>query len=658
MAQIIIQEMSAAPALFRWPDESVKVQSWFDAQWDVREDVEMLSRTMPEQHRLFHSHNITFLPLAVLDERGRPWTSMLAGARGQPAFIDAPDKETLVVHARTWSGDPVTRYLSKPGQAPALVAGVGVELTTRRRNKLAGAATVLSNENGALDLEIKISQALGNCPKYISVRQLDPVKSSNPVVESENLDVDIDEQLPDHVRSFILDRDTCFLSTHYKPSARNASTFPQFLGCNHRGGRPGFVRVRSDGRTLVLPDHSGNRHWSSLGAIESNPVAGLMFPDFETGDVLYVTGAAKNLALDDAKTVMPRAKLLTTIQVTGYTFVRNALPFRQSKDASWFESSPYSPPVHYLVEERSQDSIQDVTAKLIDVDFHLPEGVDDVNQARLATFTFSTTRKINSKPGGYAVLDMTPLVGETSYRHMARGNEQSVNDDGIRTWTISSSPDEHTFAMTIRKVDRGRVTPRLYANAARIRQAKIANDGSFLPKLELPLLGVGGNFLLPELGATDNGSVQRLLLVAGGIGVTPFLRFLEAINRGTHGTDNARWRVHLLVASREPDVIARLIAESLGTDKTRPNLELTTELVSSVERPDSTLPAVINARVHSGRVDDKLVNDGLQAVSSGEDGAALHVYLCGPPAFEKSILTVLSSTSVPAENIHQERFNF
>ncbi|KAK4050783.1 hypothetical protein OIV83_003204 [Microbotryomycetes sp. JL201] len=657
MAHVIIQEMSAAPALPRWPDESVKVQRLFDVEWEVREDVEMLSRTLPEQHRLFHSRNISFLPLAVLDpDSGRVWTSMLAGKDGEPGFIDAPDKQTLIVHANTWPGDPATRYLASPGQDPALVAGVGVELTTRRRNKLAGSATVLSNKDHDLKLEIKISQALGNCPKYITLRSLESYTTARPVVEADNLNVGVDEQLPETVRNFILERDTCFLSTHYVPSARNASTFPQFLGCNHRGGRPGFVRIRSDGRTLVLPDHSGNRHWSSLGAIESNPIAGLTFVDFESGDVLYVTGQAKNFASDEAKKIMPRARMLTTIGVSGFTFVRNALPFRQSKDANLFEPSPYSPPVHFLVEERPQDVVQDVSAKLIDAKFHLPDGVEDVNEATLATFTFSTTRKINSKPGGYAVLDMTPLVGQSMYRHMARGNEASVNDDGVRTWTISASPDEHTFSLTIRKVDKGRVTPRLYANAARICQAKAAKDGTFVPKLELPLLGVGGDFLLPEIRPNDVS--MRLLLVAGGIGSTPFLRFLEAINHGTHGTSEAKWRVHLILATREPDILARLIVNSLGSEKLRDNLNLSTVFVSSTphSRADDALPPLLKAQLHTGRVDDSLIKDGLRLIQA-DDGQP-HVYLCGPPAFEKTITDILSSTDVPTENVHQEKFNF
>jgi uncharacterized protein len=47
------------------------------------------------------------------------------------------------------------------------------------------------------------------------------------------------------------------------------------MDVNHRGGNPGFVRVESDGRTLVLPDYSGNLFYTTLGNIESDRMTSL-----------------------------------------------------------------------------------------------------------------------------------------------------------------------------------------------------------------------------------------------------------------------------------------------------------------------------------------------------------------------------------------------
>jgi uncharacterized protein len=61
---------------------------------------------------------------------------------------------------------------------------------------------------------------------------------------------------------------------------------------SHRGGKPGFVRV-SDDRTLMIPDFSGNLHFNTIGNLLLNPNAGLLFLDFDHGDLLYLTGCVE-----------------------------------------------------------------------------------------------------------------------------------------------------------------------------------------------------------------------------------------------------------------------------------------------------------------------------------------------------------------------------
>jgi hypothetical protein len=66
------------------------------------------------------------------------------------------------------------------------------------------------------------------------------------------------DELPEEVVNFIHDADTVFLGTSYEASLDKAKNFPSHVGMNHRGGLPGFVRVRpTDKRTVVLPDFSG-----------------------------------------------------------------------------------------------------------------------------------------------------------------------------------------------------------------------------------------------------------------------------------------------------------------------------------------------------------------------------------------------------------------
>ena len=64
------------------------------------------------------------------------------------------------------------------------------------------------------------------------------------------------------------------------------------LDASHRGGEPGFVSILEDG-TLEVPDYPGNHMYNTLGNLEVNPRAGLVFLDFTSGRTLQLTGTAE-----------------------------------------------------------------------------------------------------------------------------------------------------------------------------------------------------------------------------------------------------------------------------------------------------------------------------------------------------------------------------
>lgn len=148
------------PLYPRWPEPIVQVQRMLDIEFEAEEDSQFIMRALPMQHRLFHARNIAFLPLAIKDADGRVWTSLLA-RDGVPGFIDSPDPSHLDIEAKIWRGDPAARVFSGPQQREGqLVAGVGVELNSRRRNKFAGLASVTRHED-ILKLSVSITEALG-----------------------------------------------------------------------------------------------------------------------------------------------------------------------------------------------------------------------------------------------------------------------------------------------------------------------------------------------------------------------------------------------------------------------------------------------------------------------------------------------------------------
>ena len=234
---------------------------------------------MPEQHREFFTQ-LPFVLAGTVDSAGQPWASVLVAA---PGFIESPDPFTLAIEAKPLAGDPLLDTL-KEGIEIGLL---GLEPHTRRRNRMNGVVKGVH----AAGFEVKLTQSFGNCPKYIQARE--PVFLPGPhtkapvIVQSTQLD--------DAARSMIKNADTLFIATAYaaENNAEKAGDDPAHgVDVSHRGGKPGFVRVDADG-TLTVPDFTGNFFFNTLGNIAANPRAGLLFIDFETGDLLYLAVSAE-----------------------------------------------------------------------------------------------------------------------------------------------------------------------------------------------------------------------------------------------------------------------------------------------------------------------------------------------------------------------------
>jgi predicted pyridoxine 5'-phosphate oxidase superfamily flavin-nucleotide-binding protein len=96
--------------------------------------------------------------------------------------------------------------------------------------------------------------------------------------------------LDDSEVSFIAGADTFFIAS--RSAQLDQAESSQGLDVSHRGGLPGFVRVVS--RTeLCFPDFSGNLLFNTLGNLEADARAGLLFIDFQSGRMLHVIGRAR-----------------------------------------------------------------------------------------------------------------------------------------------------------------------------------------------------------------------------------------------------------------------------------------------------------------------------------------------------------------------------
>ncbi|MEO0988537.1 MAG: pyridoxamine 5'-phosphate oxidase family protein, partial [Cyanobacteria bacterium J06639_14] len=121
----------------------------------------MIREFLPEQHRQFYAQLSYFL-VGTVDGEGRPWASILVG---EPGFIATPSDRTLQITAQPLFGDPLAANLA----AGTDIGFLGIELHTRRRNRVNGVVSAISPDG----FEVQVRQTFGNCPKYIQARQFD-----------------------------------------------------------------------------------------------------------------------------------------------------------------------------------------------------------------------------------------------------------------------------------------------------------------------------------------------------------------------------------------------------------------------------------------------------------------------------------------------------
>ena len=265
---------------------------------------------MPDQHRAFFAQ-LPFVVAGTVDAKGQPWASVLASP---PGFISSPDPFTLWLHAQPLAGDPLQGTLLDG----APIGLLGLEPQTRRRNRMNG---VVQGASGA-GFGVRLSQSFGNCPKYIQARELVYLPGrlvARPVVHQ-------DAQLDDAARRMIEAADTLFIATAYADGG-DAAGAAHGVDVSHRGGKPGFVRLDADG-TLTMPDFLGNFFFNTLGNIAVNRRAGLLFIDFENGDLLYLAGHAEIVWEGAELRAFEGAQSLLRLKVQEMRRVEASLPLR------------------------------------------------------------------------------------------------------------------------------------------------------------------------------------------------------------------------------------------------------------------------------------------------------------------------------------------
>jgi len=422
---------------------------------------------MPDQHREFFAE-LPFFFIGALDAAGQPWASVLAG---DPGFLSTPDARTLHIAGGLLPGDPLEGQL----HVGAHLGGLGLVPATRRRNRVNG-EIVAADEGG---VRVAVSQSFGNCPQYIQHRQ----HSAAPAGERK-MQVLRSAALSAQDRELIAQADTFFIASANLGAEAGRG---RGVDVSHRGGRAGFVRI-DDEHTLTSPEFVGNFFFNTLGNLAVHPRAGLLFIDFERGDLLHVAVEAEIIWEGEQLQSFAGAERLLRFHVREVVRNVGALPFRWTAPQA---AAQVARTGNWTEADRAQD------ASL--VRGWRPYTVVDVVRES------SNVRSFYLEPA-----DGLGVAPHVPGQHISLRTPQWATDGAasqIRHYTLSDAPNGRRYRISVKRD--GLVSAWLHAHLA--------------PGAQIELMGPGGDFTFEE------GTQRPVVMLSAGIGITPMIAMLNGL---------------------------------------------------------------------------------------------------------------------------------
>ena len=157
--------------------------------------------------------------------------------------------------------------------------------------------------------------------------------------------------------------------------------------------------------------------------------------------------------------------------------------------------------------------------------------------------------------------------------------------------------------------------------------------------------------------------VQKLLLIAGGIGITPLLSIYRHFNDNTSLHSTERMPSTKRASGVKLLYSCRSIAEMpFGPEVTRLamrnrllQVELGITQLKGLDMDEVLELSKVCPKVHLGRFGEMKLQVELEELG-GASSPALEVYLCGPPAMIDDMKEKLIKCGVNEEKIHYERW--
>jgi ferredoxin-NADP reductase/predicted pyridoxine 5'-phosphate oxidase superfamily flavin-nucleotide-binding protein len=553
----------------------------------------VIRTAMPEQHQRFFEQ-LPFMLAGSVDGAGRPWASVLVGP---PGFVRAPDAKRLDFHARPIPGDPLAEGLA-PG---AQLGFLGIELHTRRRNRVNGHVVAL--DAGGFSMEV--DQSVGNCPQYIQAREFKWVRDA---ADLQPRATEALSALDADARALIQRSDTLFIATQAPAVAGGADVATgRGADVSHRGGRPGFVKIEDD-HTFLVPDFTGNFFFMTLGNLQLNPRAGVLFIDFDTGDLLTLTGTAEVVWGGDELQAFDGAERAWRFRMESGWRLREALPLRWA----FRDESPNSTLTGTWAEAEARREAQRLAQTWRP--YRVARVIDEsrvIRSFHLAPADGHAVPPFHA--GQHLPIRLKTLTGQTVHR----------------TYTISQAPSDDGLRLSIKR--EGVASSHLHDQV---------HEGDLIEAL-----GPRGQFTI------DATLLRPAVLIGAGVGITPMVAFARHVV--SEGLRCRRMRpLQLIQVARSED--QRAFGSELRALEQRAKgaMKLHVVLDQGVGAPDGAPDGAAKDALKGPLTLDLLKT--LLPIMEGADHPEF--FLCGPPGFMQALYDGLRDLGVRDAHIQAEAF--
>eukprot|EP00467_Chlorarachnion_reptans_P018250 CAMPEP_0114492638 /NCGR_PEP_ID=MMETSP0109-20121206/3668_1 /TAXON_ID=29199 /ORGANISM="Chlorarachnion reptans, Strain CCCM449" /LENGTH=647 /DNA_ID=CAMNT_0001669507 /DNA_START=389 /DNA_END=2332 /DNA_ORIENTATION=+ len=571
------------------------------------EGMHYFRRFIPKQHMDFYN-KLPFVILASADKDENIWVTAATAQPGKQMMEATNEHVTFSnIDQLAAHGDPALEDLED--YQP--VGMLGIELHTRRRNRLGGVVRIL--REGKFQLGGPII-SYGNCPQYITERNWQFVETEGRRAAR----VTTSTKLTSEQRGLIGEASTFFIGTGHPATGLEAS---------HRGGAKGFVRV-IDSETLMFPDFPGNHMLKTLGNIVANGKIGLWFGNFERASTIQITGSAYMLWGDSGEDRKKISELFRVAVSKPTAFfpdnlnwvvvkIRKVVSRENSMTVTWKLRDDY---IDLTVTKMVQES-KDVKS------FYLSKVSIDAKGER-------TIERIPPPiPGQYLPIFVSPPE-----HAFTRGLNSKHLD---RTYTISGFSSTH-YRLTVKKVRGGKVSSWLHESV---------KPGQIIQSREPQ-----GHFVLQSKLSKGNtrtiGPAEAIVFISAGIGITPLVPILnQVVELAELENKEKRPKVVWIHGTQTPSdlpltlqhEVTKLLHQYVhkGFGKAVRHLQFSRSSIDDLMQMEQDGFDMENSNVNEEQKVRKYFGKGRLNVTNlkdifdkeGFDPRSTHIYTCGPSTF-------------------------